>query len=70
LNQNGGIIEIHGLEGNGSICRLYDIQGRKILEENISAKIGVVSLEERHSGVYLIEIRNEKFREVFKVYHP
>ena len=31
LNQNGGIIEIHGLEGNGSICRLYDIQGRKIL---------------------------------------
>ena len=70
LNQNGGIIEIHGLEGNGSICRLYDIQGRKILEENISAKIGVVSLEERHSGVYLIEIRNEKFREVFKVYNP
>ncbi|MCU0458726.1 MAG: DUF2341 domain-containing protein [Bacteroidales bacterium] len=65
---SGGRLVIKGLVTGGSLCELFDIQGRKLMEESLSdGELNTIELPAGLSGVVVVKVTNGNVIETRKL---
>ncbi len=66
-NHNKQIV-IEGDVENGALAKLYDLQGRLLLTENMnSTRYNIINISKMISGVYVLHLKNNRRTKSFKI---